>query len=358
MKKIIAMCLTILLLVSGCGEESKEDLVKKFDENVSGAKSYKLSGKMEITNGEDKFIYNLESSHLKDEYYKVVLINETNNHEQIILRNNSEVYVITPSLNKSFKFDSVWPDNSSQGYLLGSLLNDINKDDKHELLEDEDGYIIKSTVNYPNNSALKYQKIYFDKDMMPTKVEVYDENDNVTIKVEFSKIDLKANLSEGDFKLEDYVDQNSCDTKCEESEDETTCKTECEAENNETEQTEETTSSLNDIIYPLYVPANTNLTSSETIENESVSRNILTFAGEKNFVLVEESANISSEFEIIPINGSPEIINDTVGALSTNSIYFTRNNIDYYIVSNDLSSEEMISIASSLGSEVEVFSTK
>lgn len=52
-----------------------------------------------------------------------------NNHEQIILRNKDGVYVVTPSLNKSFKFQSEWPYNNSQVYLLQSIVDDIKDDE-------------------------------------------------------------------------------------------------------------------------------------------------------------------------------------------------------------------------------------
>ncbi len=348
MKKMLFLVLSVLFLTTACGEESKEGLIDKFDKNVTSSDSYTLTGKMEITNGEDKFVYNLESNYLKDNYFKVVLINETNNHEQIILRNDSGVYVITPSLNKSFKFDSVWPDNSSQAYLLASILKDINNDEKSELLESEEGYIIKSAVNYPNNSKYVYQKVYFDSDMLPTKVEVYNENDEKQIEVVFTDINMKANLKEEDFILEEYIDQSDCEENCEEGDE--TCNQTCDAD--------QTTGALDDIMYPLYIPANTTLTSSEEINSEETSRVILTFSGEKNFVLIEEASKINSDFEIIPITGNPMLLNDTIGALGTNSMYFTRNNIDYYLVSNDLSNDEMVSIATSIGNETSVISTK
>ena len=58
------------------------------------------------------------------------MTNKSNNHEQIILKNKEGLYVITPSLNKSYKFESTWPDNSSQAYILSSIIKDI-KDDKN-----------------------------------------------------------------------------------------------------------------------------------------------------------------------------------------------------------------------------------
>ncbi len=347
MKKILIIGLTMLFFITGCGEASKEELIKDFEKDVSNSKSYQVVGKMEILNGEDKFVYNLEANYLADEYYKVILINETNNHEQIILRNTDGVYVITPNLNKSFKFDSVWPDNSSQAYLLGSLLNDILEDDSSELTEIEDGYSIKSSVNYPNNSTYAYQIVYFDKEMIPVKVEVYNNNDEVCITVTFSDINYNANLKEEDFVLEDYIDQELCDESCKTEEGE--CETDCDST---------TTGSLDDIIYPLYVPSNTTLTSSEEINTDESERVILTFSGEKNFVLIEEITQKNTEHEIIPINGNPLLLNDTIGAISTNSMYFTRNNIDYYLISNDLTNEEMVNVALSLGYEQSVLSTK
>ena len=47
---------------------------------------------------------------------------------KLYLKNPDGLYVVTPSLNKSFKFDSVWPENSSQAYLLQNLVNDIKND--------------------------------------------------------------------------------------------------------------------------------------------------------------------------------------------------------------------------------------
>ena len=36
---------------------------------------------------------------------------------------------MTPSLNKSFKFQSDWPYNSSQAYIMSSILKDLEDDD-------------------------------------------------------------------------------------------------------------------------------------------------------------------------------------------------------------------------------------
>ena len=94
MKKL-AVIFGLVLLLCGCGKTSKENVVKDLTKSIENIKSYKITGNMEISNDEETFTYSLESYYLKDNYYKVILVNQTNNHEQIILKNNDDIYVIT-----------------------------------------------------------------------------------------------------------------------------------------------------------------------------------------------------------------------------------------------------------------------
>ena len=95
MKKIIVLCLFLVFITCGCGKFDKDTAIKEFVSDVNSSKSYKIKGSMEIVNNEETFNYSLETYYLKDNYYKVILVNQTNNHEQIILRNDDGVYVLT-----------------------------------------------------------------------------------------------------------------------------------------------------------------------------------------------------------------------------------------------------------------------
>ncbi len=95
MKKYFALFAVMLLLLTGCGEKKLEDVVSDFTKSVENSKSYKLNGTMEISSGEEIFTYSIDTYFLKDDFYKVVLVNQTNNHEQIILKNKDGLYVMT-----------------------------------------------------------------------------------------------------------------------------------------------------------------------------------------------------------------------------------------------------------------------
>ena len=418
MKKIIIMLISCVLL-TGCGTYKLEDATKDFTKSVESSKSYKLNGVMEISSGEEIFTYNIETYYLKDDYYKVILVNQTNNHKQVILKNKDGLYVVTPSLNKSFKFDSIWPENSSQSYLLQNLLNDVKSDNNKEFISENNKtksddetlnkcilIIIKlfeeNKVNYPNNEDLTYEKIYFNKDMKIEKVEVYSKDDLVKIKAEFKSVDLKAKLKEDDFKLSSLIDTSKTkdnssnettenenknntnqnnqgqDSNIENKDNQDKDTQNKNATNNneesgnvsnadakeedtktcENETCDKKSSLVDNIIYPLYIPANTHLQSSETVETDGADRVILTFAGDKNFVIVEETLKASDEFEIIPVLGDPLLLDKTIAVISNNSISWHADNMSYYLVSSDLSSSELVSVATSLGNSKTVVSTK
>lgn len=350
MKKILLLIICICFLC-GCGKVDKANVIKQLSNKITKSSSYTIDGKMQIISNEERFDYNIEVNYLKDDYYKVVLLNTSNNHEQIILRNKDGVYVITPSLNKSFKFQSEWPNNSSQAYVLESLLKDVKNDNNSEFESTDDGYILKVKVIYPNNSNLEYEKIYLDKDINLKKVEVYNKNDQVSITVTVNKIDYRANLDKDSFDLDNFVKESCC------NKDEGNCTNPC-PEECKTDECNKQTSSLDTAIYPLYVPENSSLTSNESINTDNGNRLILTFVGENEFVLIEEASKVYDDMEVIPVYGDPHILNSSVVALSANSLYWSDSNVDFYLASNTLSGEEMLTIAASMTNSQIVSGTK
>ncbi len=331
MKKIIILGTIIMMLfVTGCGKKSADDVIKELDKKITSATTYQLDGTLQITNNDDTYNYNVKVSYEKPNKYRVSLVNTSNDHEQIILKNTEGVYVVTPSLNKSFKFQSDWPYNNSQVYLLNSLLSDINNDKERVFEETKDGYTITTKVTYPNNTNLIKQKITLDKDLNIKGVEVLNSNDISQMIMKFNNIDLKANFDDDYFDLDSIIEQ--IDTN----------------ENKNNNDKTEKSNAINDIIYPLYIPTGTALVDKEKVSKTDGERIILTFDGEKPFLLVEETASVENEFSVIPTYGDPLLLADTVAALSSNSITWISNGIEYYIVSDAMSQIELIEIASSI----------
>lgn len=321
MKKIIFVMLCCFLVV-GCGKYNEKDAYKELDKKISELTSYHLTGELLIYRGEDSYTYNVDVAYQEEDYYRVSLINKVNNHEQIILRNQDGVFVLTPSLNKSFKFQSDWPYNNSQIYLLERIFTDLKKDDNKKLEKADKGYIFTSKVNYSNNADLVTQKVYVDEKLQIQKVEILNSNNSIEMSMSFSSIDEKKEFDKEYFSLEKNMDGK--------------------------EKTKTTMSTLDSVIYPMYMPNNTYLTSQDKVKLDSGERVILNFDGDSPFMLVEETATVSKELETNIVYGEPYHISDTIGAVTDYSISWTSNGVEYSLVSENLKLEEMLNIAESI----------
>ena len=191
-KKLLFLLVGGLFLLGGCGKATESDIIKDLTKKINNANSYYIEGTLEIVNNEDIYTYDVEVSYARKDNYKVRLVNNVNNHEQIILRNSEGVYVVTPRINKSFKFQSDWPYNNSQVYLLSPLLEDITSDDNRVFEEVKDGYKLTVAANYPNNPKLVKQEILLDKNSNIKSVTVIDKDGNKQISMNYKKIDLNS----------------------------------------------------------------------------------------------------------------------------------------------------------------------
>ena len=252
--------------------------------------------------------------------------------------------------------------------MLDALLNDVINDDNVIVSKSDKYNYIQCKVNYPNNNTLYSEKIYVDNDYNVQKVEVLDKDSNVKITLEVSDIDYRPKFEKNYFMLDSLIDEEVEEDKKEEIKNEqegnnvekNDIENQEEVKNEENvSETENTSKVLEDIIYPLYVPQNTHLSTKDTVETDNGSRAILTFSGDSPFVLVEEVSYRYDEMEIIPVNGDPLILADAVGAISNNSLYWTSNGIDYYLSSTSIHPEELMVIAEGLsGTSIIVSSEK
>ncbi len=292
-------------------------VISEYKKNIDTDK-YELVGQMDIVSNEELYHYDVTVDYMEGDYYKATLINKDNNHKQIILKNESGVYVITPELNKSFKFQSEWPYNSSQSYILASLLKDL-EDDSNVLFEEKDNeYILSSTVNYPNNSSLISQRIVFNEEFMPKQVDVYNKEGITNISLKISRIDLKPNFTKEDFDVNNNASEDCCSV-----------------------------SKLDEVVYPMYLPEGTLFKNEETIKTGESERVILTFAGDKSFVLIEEASKAPEEFEVNTTSGELVFYENVLGNLTGSTLNWTMDGKDYYIISDNLTNEEFLKVASS-----------
>lgn len=325
MKRKLLVLLTLLVFLTGCGKMSDKDVVNKFYKKINNLDSYFLKGDLELKNNDEVYNYEVEVSYENKSFYKVSLKNKSNDSLQIILKNKDGVYILTPSLNRSFKFQSDWPYNNSQIYLLSAIANDLKVDKDRTFKEKDKYYEFMTKVNYPNNKDLVKEKIIINKDLKLNKVIVYDKDNIPSMEFKIKKIDYSPSFKKNYFNLNTIM-ETYAESKSETKE----------------------TMTLDEAIYPLSLPKGTKLANEEKIEKTNGERLLMTFDGDSPFLLVEETANAEDEFTIIPTNGEPYRLMDTLGVMTDNSLSWVTNGIEYYIVSDVLSTDELVEIAQSI----------
>ena len=294
---------------------------KKADSVFNDLTSYTLKGEMEINKGEDIKNYIMEVNYKKmddNQLFKVSLFDKNLNQEQILLRNQEGVFVVTPSLNQIFKFEGDWPLNSPKPYLIQTMF-DVLKQEDTKTEKTKDGTLIKSNVNYPNNKTYKYQEILFDKESKPISVHIYDEDKTLQLQILFSSVEFNNPIEDELFaspkNLENTVSSYVLDKA--------------------------------DLpIYPVSV-FESKLVNSNVYEVSGETRHILEYQGDKNFTIVQTLKDIKDETQTVFKSGEMIDTIEMVGFYDGGSCLGYFQNVEMNVYSQDLSVEEMMQVMQS-----------
>lgn len=323
--------LLMVLVLSACGQKTKEDVVKDLDGKLGKLAAYKADAEMTLQMGTEPQTYEVEIWHKDPSFYRVNLKNAKKDQSQMILRNDEGVFVLTPALNKSFKFQSDWPQNSSQAYLYESLIKDILEDKQSKFSTTKNNYVFETKTRYQNNKMLPLQEITLNKkDLSPVSVKVMDSDRNALVTVKFTSVKFDPNFEKKDFDMEKNMTgaQLEVPVMGDVKEKEFAVK------------------------YPETELPGVSLVSEKEIKTENGKRIVLTFDGEKSYTLVQEKAEIMpATASSSSMMGEPVDLGFTIGALSDNRISWTYEGVDYSISSKDLTAVEMASIARSVQGE-------
>ncbi|WP_071397019.1 LolA family protein [Bacillus tuaregi] len=330
-KKIfmLALALVTVLILSACGTKSQEDVVKDLNKKLEELGGYKAKAKMTLQMGTDPHTYDVEIWHKEPDFYRVDLKNAQKDQNQMILRNEEGVFVLTPALNKSFKFQSDWPQNSSQAYLYESLVKDIMEDKEAKFTATKEHYVFETKTRYQNNKMLPYQEITLNKkNLAPISVKVMDSDHNALVTVKFSEVKFDASFDKNDFNVQKNMTGAQLDKTVM-----------ADLEDQEFS-----------VKYPEEIPG-VHLTGEKEVKIENGKRIVLTYEGDKSFTLVQEKTMV------MPATAGPTTITGelvdlgfTIGAITNNSLTWTDDGVDYMIASNDLTPEEMVEIAQTVQS--------
>lgn len=318
MKKILIALVFIFVLV-GC--KKNKPLEENFLKNLTDISSYKAEGLMETFYDDDRKQSEFTVLYKKPDLYKVIIKNVESEDQQIILKNAAGVHVLIPSVNKTFKINSNWPNTSSYPYLLQSLAKDIaNEDNMIKVTGEKTTEIETDTFMHTNKNIVK-QKIIFDNEtLLPTEVKVYNKADELYIRVLFENIELGYNINDDEFKVDVTVTKTR-------------------------ELYGEDGIVFNDRYFsaPTYLPKGSSINSQIT----NSDRAIMKFSGEYGFTIIQEYVDDAEVMSTWEEEGSAVMVLGSVGILTDYYLKFYYNGMIYTLASTDINIDELMKVASS-----------
>lgn len=326
---VIMLGIVFLVVLAGCGEKSQKDVVSALDKKMQNLEGYKATATMTFKTSDKKQTYHVDIWYKKPSFYKVELKGENKENTQMIIRNKQGVFVLTPALNKSYRFESNWPNNRSQYYLYQSLAKDILNDSNRTFEVKNDQYVFQTNTNY-QTKELAHQKITLSKkNLEPQAVQVMDKDMNVLIDIQFTK-----------FTLNPQFDKNAFDVKT----------------NMSGAKLEVPTMAMKnhpfEVYYPTYDLKGTKLETVKETNTNGQKKVVLKYSGKTPFTLVEMKSDVSQTDVPVMATGEPVDLGFTVGAMSQHALTWTYNGMDFFLASNDLSNDEMKAIAQTVNGKV------
>lgn len=348
----ITICMT--MIVTACGQKDAGSVVQDLDHVVNSLDSYKGTGKMVVHTGQEPQEYDVEVWYQKPHYYRIMLKNATKDVTQIVLRNDDGVFVLTPQMNKSFRFQSNWPENQGQVYLFQSLARSILSDKNRQFAQDNGIYVFDVLANY-QNALLARQKIWLDpKSYAPKRVEVTDENGKTLIGVSFDQFEFGNKFEKDSFDMQrnmtswhiqslptlvDMLQGGSPDGG--------------EAVPTPTGGAEEQPQSDTlPVMEPSYMPTGVILQDMRDIDLGGLAAVMMRYSGTYNYTLVQHQP---TEKTVMTWQGDPVQIGPILGVVTGEKVKvlsWTDRGIEFQLTSGDLPLEEMVNIAASVQDEM------
>lgn len=332
-KRIIVVVVVLGLVAFGVVKlvgNKTSNIEKNTQQVLKNLNSYYMEATMEFYKGEDSRTYSLKISYAKVndvDHFRVSMLDKAINQEQIIIKNDKGVYVLTPALNQVYKFKGEWPLNGQKPYLYQSILTEIQED--CDISKLEDGYLIVCTPEYKNMPSWTRQEMKLTKEYKPVWVHIYDNNNDVAVKISFTKVEMNPTFATNYFAVNDNMEEARTNL-------ETT-----------------TSSTIADLpLYPTNADINATLKEVSTITVDDEMEVMLTYSGEQSFTVIETTLTPYETLTEIEVSGEMIDVYGTCGYLvktdSVSKLYYEYNGIAYVIYSNNLDVEHLLEIATGM----------
>jgi outer membrane lipoprotein-sorting protein len=322
---ILAMGL-VVGLVAGCGAPSTKQVALKLQTQAEKLETvnYQSEAKMTVQMDNGSQTYYIQTSYESPDVYKIELGDANKNINQVIVRNNNGMFVVSPSLQKVFRFNGNWAQNQGHIYLYDQLLQQLSTDKNVKLTQQGGDYRFTLPVSQGGDIVSRQEVTMDAQSYQPKKVVLFDKDDTAIVTLEFTSFKTGVKYSNTDFDPQKIAKSS----------------------------TKATMANVSDN-FTWVAPDETFGDTLDVERQDSATSALLRYTGDYTFTLAESipSPGVAGipEGELVDLYGVPALYS---GSSDSHQLTWFNNGYEFSLTSGKLSLEQMESVAISTFGQV------
>ncbi|MCL6632619.1 MAG: outer membrane lipoprotein carrier protein LolA [Alicyclobacillus herbarius] len=191
----------VLALATGCGSPTQKSVNAKLQSQIQtlSEKNYKSTATMTVQMDNGVQTYYIETWYDGPDVYLIKLGDDEKNINQVIVKNKTGMFIVSPSLQKVFRFNGNWAQNQGHIYLYDQILQQIVSGGKVSMKHTGDAWTFDMPVT-PKNDVVSRERVTIDpKTLNPRQVILYDEENKAMVTIKFTEFKTGVRFNESDF---------------------------------------------------------------------------------------------------------------------------------------------------------------
>jgi outer membrane lipoprotein-sorting protein len=317
-------------LVAGCGiTPSKHNMVSKLqsEANKLDDQNYKSTAMMTVQMDNNSQTYYIETWFESPDVYLIKLGDANKHINQIIVHNKNGMFIVSPSLQKVFRFNGNWAQNQGHIYLYDQILQQIVDSKDLKMTKSGGQYTFTMPIT-PANDVVVKERVDIDSSTLgPKKVVLIDKDNTEVVTLEFKSFEKNVKYTTSDFDPQKLIAANS--------------------------NPNDSKTTMANTEFGVIEPNQTfgaTLASEDTEDPESP---LLRFTGENAFTLQEfrpvRGVLGLPQAEVVDLYGVPAVF---TGTKDTHQLIWVNNGIEFALTSSKLSLDQLKQVAISTMGQV------
>lgn len=196
-------------IIAGCSTSpNKHSMVTKLQNEVKtlDSQNYRSKAMMTVQMNHTSQTYYIETWYDSPSIYRIALGDENKHINQIIVRNENGMFIVSPSLQKVFRFNGNWAQNQGHIYLYDQILQQIVAA-KDNVKMNQNGGVYTFTMPVQSNDVVVKQAVDIDaSNLHPKKVVLYDQGNKAVVTISFTDFEQNVKFNtENDFNPQKLV---------------------------------------------------------------------------------------------------------------------------------------------------------